>query len=327
MAYKLGWALAAYHLLQTILLIGVEDSRDARAAIQQGFWPLKVVVLLAMGVGALYLPNWLMVWLHLPTLILGIIFLLVQAILLVDLAYTWAEDMLERVEMGKNGWRELLIVLTLLLALSAIVIIVGIYLFFEQNQERTLITINAILLISMFICSVLPSVQDANSSSGIFQASLLGLYSLLMMVSAFISNPTRPRGPNDILISYPILSKLVAAFSVVFAYGTMAHAALSTGNNLHRMAPSPEDDSKGALDTEDEAFGRYNYSLFHLGFALAAFYTVLYVTFWQRAILEAGKMLIYDDTIAFWSRVVSSWVVAGLYLWSLFAPVILVERF
>ena len=321
--YKMGLALSIYHAIQATLLVGVEDSSDRRAIIQEGFWPLKLVALLLLTGGALYLPPRLINYLFYPTLCMGVIFVLVQTVMLVDLAYDWAESMLEKAGEGSEAFKSLLIGSTLFLALSTVAVIISVWIYFERETDRTLITVNAILLVIMTICSVLPNVQEANPSSGIFQSSLLGLYSLLVIIGAFINNPNRPRKPNYMAINYPILSKLVSVFSVVYAFLALAHSAFSTGSNLHRMVP----DQEKVQDDSDEAAGAYNYSLFHASFMMASFYTILYVTFWQHVSLVNGTTyIIVDSSLAYWSRVFSSWMTMGLYIWSLFAPLILEDR-
>lgn len=322
----MGLALATYHGLQALLLVGVSSTQDSRAPVQEAFWPLKLLILGGLSVAMFFLPAWFVNLMFVPTLIIGILFLMIQAVLLVDLAYSWAEGMLDKVAEGQDGYKVLLIGSTGGLAVAAAAVIVAIFVYFERELERTLISINGVLLIVMTVCSVLPMVQDANPSSGIFQSSLLGLYSLLVITSAFINDPTRPRGPDALMITYPILGKLVSVFSVIYAFLAVAHSAFSTGSNLHRMMPDSE---KGVPlgEESDEVVGEYNYSLFHVSFMMAAFYTILYVTFWQYGLVQNGVVTIVDSSLAFWSRVVSSWLVAGVYIWSLFAPVLLEDRF
>lgn len=324
--YRMGLALATYHGLQALLLVGVDNTQDPRASIQEAFWPLKLILLAGLTVAMFFLPSWFLDVMFVPTLLMGVLFLMVQAVLLVDLAYNWAESMLDKVAEGRDGFKVLLIGSTGGLAIAAAAVIISIFAYFERELERTLISVNAVLFIVMSVCSVLPMVQDATPSSGIFQSSLLGLYSLLVITSAFINDPTRPRGPDALMITYPLLGKLVSVFSVVYAFLAVAHAALSTGSNLHRMVPDAEK-SASLGDESDETVGEYNYSLFHVSFMMAAFYTILYVTFWQYGLVQDGKLVIIDSSLAFWSRVVSSWLVAGLYIWSLFAPIFLEDRF
>lgn len=320
----MGFALAAYHLILAIALVGVGSKDDSRSAIQEGFWPVKLITLLLLAFGSFWVPPRFLDYLFIPAVVIGSIFLIVQAILLVDLAYSWAEGMLEKAEEGVGIFQALLIGSTFLMNAGVIAIVVFIYMYFETNMERTLATVNGLLIVIMSICSILPSVQDANPSAGLFQSSLLGFYSLFVLTAAFINDPTAPKGPNEMMVTYPILSKIVSSTSVVFVFLVMARGALNTGTNLHRMNPDAE--KGGALDNDDEAAGRYNYSLFHIGFVMAAIYTTLYVTFWQYTIVKEKTIVVIDAAIGFWSRVVSSWIVALIYMWSLFAPVFIEDR-
>jgi hypothetical protein len=319
----MGLALAVYHIIQSVALVGVNDSEDPRAVIQTGFWPIKLLALVGLTIGCMFLPRWLLDWSFYPTLAFGVLFLIIQAVLLVDLAYSWAEALQDRAAEGKKAAGFILVGATVVLNLMAVAVVVAIYIYFERNLERTLITINGVLIIIMSICSVIPIVQDANPSSGLFQSSLLGIYSLFVILSAFVTDPTRPKGPNSTVIVYPTLGKIISVLSVIYAYLAVARSALSTGSNLHRMVP----DTEKALDEDsDQAAGQYNYSLFHVSFAMAAFYTTLYVTFWQYSAVEKGAVVVLDSWGGYWSRVISSWVITGFYIWSLFAPIILEDR-
>lgn len=73
-------------------MIGAKSSRDARAGIQNGFWGIKYLLVIGITVGAFFIPNngfgtfWM--WIG---LLGGIAFILVQLVLLVDFAHSWAE--------------------------------------------------------------------------------------------------------------------------------------------------------------------------------------------------------------------------------------------
>lgn len=75
-----------------VIMIGAKSSRDARAGIQNGFWGIKYMIVIAIAVGAFFIPEgsfgtfWM--WIG---LIGGVIFILVQLVLLVDFAHSWAE--------------------------------------------------------------------------------------------------------------------------------------------------------------------------------------------------------------------------------------------
>jgi len=102
---------------------------------------------------------------------------------------------------------------------------------------------------------------------------------------------------------------------------------------------SDEDDDEGPQGEErdDERTGtRYNYSWFHIIFAMGAMYVAQLLTDWSiissQPIPEEGDQPEHDiyigrSTTAMWMRVISSWVCIVLYSWSLLAPVVMPDRF
>ena len=40
-----------------LLMIGVQNSKDKRAALQNGFWAVKAVLIAGIGVGAFFIPR------------------------------------------------------------------------------------------------------------------------------------------------------------------------------------------------------------------------------------------------------------------------------
>lgn len=90
--YRICFALACFFALMSVMMIGAKSSRDGRAPIQNGFWGIKFLIVIGIGVGAFFIPNgsfstsWM--WIG---LIGGILFILVQLVLIVDFAHGWAE--------------------------------------------------------------------------------------------------------------------------------------------------------------------------------------------------------------------------------------------
>lgn len=90
--YRICFAFACFFALMAAIMIGAKSSRDPRAGIQNGFWGIKFIIVIAIAIGAFFIPNgsfgtfWMWVG-----LIGGIVFILVQLVLLVDFAHSWAE--------------------------------------------------------------------------------------------------------------------------------------------------------------------------------------------------------------------------------------------
>lgn len=96
--------------------------------------------------------------------------------------------------------------------------------------------------------------------------------------------------------------------------------------------------SGGGDERDDERNGtRYDYTFFHIIFAMAACYTAMLLTDWRFVKLggpspdpsEDGAPMVFigRSHAAMWMRIISSWLCMAIYSWSLVAPVLLPDRF
>ena len=81
--------------------------------------------------------------------------------------------------------------------------------------------------------------------------------------------------------------------------------------------------TSGGGDDESEVVS-YNWSLFHLMFALATLYVMMTLTNWYSPGNDISS--ISSNMSAVWVKIVSSWLCAGIYIWTLMAPVLLPDR-
>lgn len=90
--YRICFAMVCFFALMAVIMIGAKSSRDGRAPIQNGFWGIKYIIVIAFGVGAFFIPHgsfsdyWMKVG-----LVGGFAFILIQLVLIVDFAHSWAE--------------------------------------------------------------------------------------------------------------------------------------------------------------------------------------------------------------------------------------------
>lgn len=133
--HRINFALGLFHCVLAILLIGVTTSKDSRAAIQNGFWGPKLVVWLGLIVLSFLIPNtFFEVWGNYVALVGAILFLLLGLVLLVDLAHTFAEFCIEKIEDTDSGlWRGVLIGSTLGMYLGSFAMIIVMYIFFAGS--------------------------------------------------------------------------------------------------------------------------------------------------------------------------------------------------
>lgn len=76
-----------------VFMLGAKSSHDPRAPIQNGFWAIKYLIVIGIGIGAFFIPagsfNTAWMWVG---MIGGVAFILMQLVLLINFAYGWAED-------------------------------------------------------------------------------------------------------------------------------------------------------------------------------------------------------------------------------------------
>ncbi|KAF9410531.1 hypothetical protein BGZ94_001622 [Podila epigama] len=382
---RVGFALALFHFILGLLLVGVHDSRSKRAVIQNGWWGPKVVIWLLLVVVSFFIPTGFFIFYGNYIALIGAgIFILFGLVLLVDFAHTWSESCMEKWEVSDtNKWQFILVGSTAIMYLGAIILTGIMYGYFANSgcgKNIFWITFNLILAVAVTIVGILPAVQEANPRSGLAQSSMVVIYCAYLVLSAVANEPNDEHDCNPLskrrgtrtttVLMGAIFTFLAVAYSTSRAATQGGKAMISNGD----YAPLSSSDSamplvssqpggksmrrsdallaaveSGALpvsaldeDDDDEDMGeydakddekngvQYNYSFFHLVFALAAMYIAMVLTNWNtfdKAEGESNLILIGQSWAAVWVKVVSSWICYGLYGFSLLAPVIFPERF
>lgn len=152
--HRVNFALGLLHALLAMLLIGVNTSKDKRAPIQNGFWGPKIVIWLALIVGTFFIPNsFFEMWGNYVALVGAILFLLLGLVLLVDLAHTFAEYCIEKIEdTDSRLWRGILVGSTLTMYLGSLAMTIVMYIFFASSgcsMNQSAITVGVLLCVSV----------------------------------------------------------------------------------------------------------------------------------------------------------------------------------
>ena len=133
--HRMNFALGAFHAILAALLIGVRSTRNKRSPIQNGFWGPKIFAWIGLIVISFLIPDgFFITWGNYVAQAGAVIFLLIGLILLVDLAHTWAEYCLEKVEVQEsNMWRTILIGSTIVMYLASFAMTIVQYIFFAHS--------------------------------------------------------------------------------------------------------------------------------------------------------------------------------------------------
>ncbi len=103
---------------------------------------------------------------------------------------------------------------------------------------------------------------------------------------------------------------------------TLTEAESGTGGDQQQQGQQQQQDDAG-----DERDGvTYNWSLFHVMFALATLYVMMTLTNWYAPGKDVGIQDINANMSAVWVKIISAWLCFAIYMWTLAAPVLLPDR-
>lgn len=256
--HRINFGLGLFHLILSILLLGVRSSKDGRAALQNGFWGPKVILWIGFVVMSFFIPeSFFFIYGHYIAFIAAMLFLLLGLILLVDLAHSWAELCLEKIEDSDSRlWRGLLISSTMGMYLASFVMTILMYIFFAKSgcsMNQAAITVNLIVFLIISVVSVQPAIQENNSRAGLAQAAMVTVYCTYLTMSAVSMEPDdrkcnpllRARGTRTASI---VLGAIVTMATIAYtttraatqgialgSKGGQNYSALSTDANEHGL--------------------------------------------------------------------------------------------
>uniref|UniRef100_A0A673H9G9 Serine incorporator 1-like n=1 Tax=Sinocyclocheilus rhinocerous TaxID=307959 RepID=A0A673H9G9_9TELE len=346
--YRVCCGMSLFFLAFSLLTINVKNSRDPRAAIHNGFWIFKIAAMVAVTVGAFYIPEgpFTRMW-----FIVGscgaFCFILIQLVLLIDFAHSWNESWVDKMEKeNRKRWYIALLSVTgvnYILSFTAAVLCYNIY---AQPEgcvlNKFFICFNMLLCVVASALSVLARIQVFSPRSGVLQSSIMTLYSMYLTWSAMTNEPDRTCNPSLISIFQQITSTWWDAQSIVglaiFLHFFLLHSIRSSNtsqvNKLTLAAKdttvvdesctvSPEiaeEVTTPIVEDNERDTVQYSYAFFHFMLFLASLYIMMTLTNWYSPDAD------YNGMTAVWVKISSSWVCLSLYTWSLVAPMILTSR-
>ncbi|XP_010629762.1 serine incorporator 3 isoform X1 [Fukomys damarensis] len=226
--YRINFALAIFFFALCLLMLKVKTSKDPRAAIHNGFWFFKIAALIGIMVGSFYIPEgYFTSVLFVVGLIGAALFILIQLVLLVDLAHSWNEAWVNKMEEGNpRVWNAALLCVTSLFYILSIVSVGLLFAYYTKpdgcTENKFFISINLILCIVVSFISILSKVQEHQPRSGLLQSSIITLYTLYLTWSAMTNEPDRSCNPTLLSIITHIAAPTVAPTNTTAVVPTSA---------------------------------------------------------------------------------------------------------
>ena len=266
---RINFGLGLFHLLLAIVLMGVKSSKDPRAGLQNGFWGPKIIVWFAFLVLTFLIPeSFFRIWGEYFSFIGAMLFVLLGLILLVDLAHTYAEWCLEKIERNdSSGWRALLIGSTLFMYALSIAATVVMYIFFAPpssgcKMNIAAITINLLVFLSISLLSIHPMVQEYNPKAGLAQAAIVAAYCTYLTLSAVSMEPDDKQcnpliRANGARTATVVLGAIVTMLTIAYTTTRAATQGFALGGSSGTYVRlGDEDGEHGLIDQQPSASRR-----------------------------------------------------------------------
>ncbi|KAE9524676.1 hypothetical protein AGLY_014726 [Aphis glycines] len=352
--YRICFAMFIFFTLMSFIMMGVKDSRDGRAPIQNGFWGLKYLIVFAGIVGSFFIApgSFSHIWM-ICGMIGGFIYLILQFVQVLDSAHSLAESWLDKWEQteDKRWYFALLFTTVISYGLAITGLIIMYHSFTQENGcvlNKFFITLTVIICIVISSISITSCVQRVHEKSGLLQSSIVSLYVVYLTWSALNSGPETQCNKSlaEILsLSNSDGSKvhfgsenfvsigIFVLFVLYSAIKTGSSSKFSMSNSTERIGNdsdleggpvSGNDDNSGKLFDDEKEGVAYSWSFYHFTFAMATLFLMMTLTNWYSP--NSSLENLHPDYASTWIKILSCWVCAGLYVWTLVAPIILPDR-
>ncbi|KAH7353116.1 hypothetical protein KP509_19G079300 [Ceratopteris richardii] len=315
-------------------MVGVKDQRDVRDSWHHGGWLVKFIMWAVLIALMFFLPNGVIYAYESMSKFGSGAFLLIQVILLLDFTHSWNTAWVEKDE---KFWYIALLVASLFCYLATFTLAGLLFHWFTvSGQDCQLnvffITMTLFLAIAFTVISLHPKVGGS-----LLPASVISLYCAYLAYSGLSSEP-RDYICNGLHNHVKAVSSGTLVLGLLTTVLSVVYSAVRAGSSTALLSPpsSPKAGSQKPLlpvkgDEEDESDKdenrpvTYVYSFFYVIFALASMYSAMLLTGWSHAKSDHSE-LIDVGWPSVWVRMITQWVTAGLFVWSLIAPMVFPDR-
>ncbi|KAI3867171.1 hypothetical protein C5167_012806 [Papaver somniferum] len=322
-----------FFTILAIIMIGVKDQKDPRDRLHHGGWMMKVVSWCLMVIFMFFLPNGIVTFYETISKFGSGLFLLVQVVLLLDFVHGWNDNWVKKDE---QFWYIALFVVSLVCYVATFSFSGLLFHFFTPSgHDCGLNTFFIVLtLIFVFVFAIVALHPAVNGS--LLPASVISVYCTYLCYSGLASEPRdyECNGLHNhskaVSTGSLTLGLVTTVLSVVYSAvraGSSTTFLESSGEEKPLLPFSKQDDQQEDNKKDDKSTGAvtYSYSFFHLIFSLASMYSAMLLTGWSTSVGESGN-LVDVGWPSVWVRILTGWATAGLYIWSLVAPLLFPER-
>ncbi|PKI78525.1 hypothetical protein CRG98_001083 [Punica granatum] len=255
------------------------------------------------------------------------LFLLVQVLILLDFTHSWNDAWVEKDE---QKWYIALLAVSIGCYIAAFTI--GGILFIWFNPSGHDCGLNVFFMVMSLILPVIFTgvALHPKVNGSLLPASVVSVYCAYVCFTALSCEP-RDYACNGLHGKSKAVSTGTLILGMLTTVLSVLYSAFRAGSSTTFLSPpsSPRSDVEEGTDKEDkkEAEARpvsYSYSFFHLIFALASMYAGMLLSDWTSS--SDSSDLVDVGWTSVWVRICTEWVTAGLYIWTVIAPLLFPDR-
>jgi len=319
-------------------------------------WVAKYVLFLFMVAATVFVPNqplFLTVYLHLSR-IGGVMFILMQQVILIDVAYTWNDSWVTKAddaEMEERGsgrkWLAGILASCGVLLFGSIAIMILLIINFSGCSTN-----EAFIYVTLVMSVIITVAQLCSDEGSLLSSSIIVAYATYLVVTAVSKNPNaecNPRlGSNDIVgivvgTGLTVLSLAWTGWSYTadrrfsnesrrnqmvemsFPLVEGDHALTSSSSSLNYDEFYSRDADSITVDDESNGVSFHSWKL-NIILAMISCWFSMAITGWGSIQTDGNQANPEVSSVSMWMIISSQWLVLLLYLWTLGAPKLFPDR-
>eukprot|EP00038_Savillea_parva_P002532 m.115203 g.115203 ORF g.115203 m.115203 type:complete len:445 (+) comp10870_c0_seq5:321-1655(+) len=332
--FRIMFAAFLFFGFMGMLMCGVRNSRDVRAAWQNGFWFFKVMLWIGLTVAAFFIPNkWFSdAWGYIG-LAGACIYMIVQGTSIILFAHAWAAQFKSDDQAIRNRAGTTIPIGFMVATAFSFTVTVLLYVYYTYGDSRggcernkVLISMNLVLCILMYICGLASNVE---STRGLLQPAVISAYTTYLTWSAVTQTTDRclptDNDPSDwltLVIGFCLTLAIVLSASTVYPSEEALKANADAAEPQRDVDPNER--LHPTIDNE-YAMIQYIWWQFHWLIALACCFMQNVLTNWATirtsdggttgAEVDAG-----DSVAPIWVQASAGYIVIAIYLWDVMGP-------
>jgi hypothetical protein len=345
---RITLAMVLFSSFLAAILIGVRDSSNPRSFLQNDFFSAKWMLLQLVLVACLFISNESAVEFGKVAAAGAGIFLFIGGIvLLLEFAHAWNDAWVEKFDSTTSDgshWGKIILGTAFFFYSISIVVWALLFKYFGGDGcDETTAFVSVTVILSVAV--TLLTLPDRIQTGALLPCSIVVLYCTWLCASAVLSIPldndstceARHSSVNETTESFmQVISFMFTIFSITYSTIRLASSSESLtasktqsllGENKEGAAVAPAPEAGENVIAAGDTQIPYNYTFFHVSFALGAMFLAMTLIEWDFEIhTETEDISGGSEWANVYIKMASQWATFLLYTWTLIAPIVCSSR-